>query len=249
MGLFNRDDLCAVCNKKTNVLTRAKLKDGFLCDVCKTWCSEFVKVSEMSSADAREHIQKTLKDESIYSSLGQSTSVEKYFVSYPNERIWACMIEDGVTPYLFSYDDIINYELIVDGVSLTSGGLGSAAVGGFLFGGVGAVVGGTVGKKQSDVVNKIAIRVSTKDRFIPHVEICLLNFQQSKNSLVYKTCMDNARKILSLLDKITYREPTKETSSNTNSIADELLKFKQLLDMGAITESEFETKKRDLLGK
>ena len=232
MGLFNRDDLCAVCNKKTNVLTRAKLKDGFLCDVCKTWCSEFVKVSEMSSADAREHIQKTLKDESIYSSLGQSTSVEKYFVSYPNERIWACMIEDGVTPYLFSYDDIINYELIVDGVSLTSGGLG-----------------GTVGKKQSDVVNKIAIRVSTKDRFIPHVEICLLNFQQSKNSLVYKTCMDNARKILSLLDKITYREPTKETSSNTNSIADELLKFKQLLDMGAITESEFETKKRDLLGK
>ncbi|MDB8575344.1 PH domain-containing protein [Turicibacter sanguinis] len=35
---------------------------------------------------------------------------------------------------------------------------------------------------------------------------------------------------------------------NNNSVADELLKFKQLLDMGVITEDEFSAKKKELLG-
>lgn len=244
MGLLARDDLCAVCQRKTNVLTRAKLKDGFLCDICKSWCSEFLKINELTATDANEHIQKTLKDDEIYKTLGEAKSVEKYFVCYPNERIWACMIEKGVAPYLFSYDDIINYELIVDGISQTRGGLGSAAVGGALFGGIGALVGSTVGKKQSEVVNKISIRISTKDRLIPHVEICLLNFNQPKGGIVYQSCMDNARKILSLLDKITYQEPKKTFSV---SPADELIKLKQLLDMGAITQEEFNVKKKELL--
>ena len=33
------------------------------------------------------------------------------------------------------------------------------------------------------------------------------------------------------------------------SVADELLKFKQLLDMGAITQEEFDAQKKQLLGK
>lgn len=43
----------------------------------------------------------------------------------------------------------------------------------------------------------------------------------------------------------------KENSKQSNpslSIADELMKFKQLLDAGVITQDEFEKKKRDLLG-
>lgn len=33
-----------------------------------------------------------------------------------------------------------------------------------------------------------------------------------------------------------------------SSVADEILKFKQLLDMGAITQEEFDKKKKELLG-
>ena len=33
------------------------------------------------------------------------------------------------------------------------------------------------------------------------------------------------------------------------SVADELLKFKRLLDMGAITQEEFDAQKKQLLGK
>ena len=36
-------------------------------------------------------------------------------------------------------------------------------------------------------------------------------------------------------------------SNNTSSVADEILKFKELLDMGAITQDEFDAKKKQLL--
>lgn len=40
---------------------------------------------------------------------------------------------------------------------------------------------------------------------------------------------------------------TKELTSGTSS-ADEIKKFKELLDMGAITQEEFDAKKKELLG-
>lgn len=45
-------------------------------------------------------------------------------------------------------------------------------------------------------------------------------------------------------------EPTVEKAQTTAefSVADELLKFKQLLDMGAITQEEFDAQKKKLLG-
>ena len=36
--------------------------------------------------------------------------------------------------------------------------------------------------------------------------------------------------------------------NNNTSVADELLKFKQLLDMNVITQEEFDKKKKELLG-
>ena len=48
--------------------------------------------------------------------------------------------------------------------------------------------------------------------------------------------------------------PVQQTASQpiptpTLSVADEILKFKQLLDMGAITQEEYDTKKAELLSK
>ncbi|WP_419871214.1 SHOCT domain-containing protein [Candidatus Pristimantibacillus sp. PTI5] len=46
---------------------------------------------------------------------------------------------------------------------------------------------------------------------------------------------------------ITEEETAAAASPNTYSVADELLKFKQLLDMGAITQEEYDRKKAELL--
>ena len=44
------------------------------------------------------------------------------------------------------------------------------------------------------------------------------------------------------------REKPQAAAPTAHSSADELLKFKQLLDMGAITEAEYNAKKVQLLG-
>ena len=47
--------------------------------------------------------------------------------------------------------------------------------------------------------------------------------------------------------KVSYEKP-QVAAPVAPSAADELLKFKQLLDMGAITEAEYNAKKSQLLG-
>lgn len=65
----------------------------------------------------------------------------------------------------------------------------------------------------------------------------------------------SAKKINSVIHNVLLSLKEERKSSiqtanqqNVHSSADELLKFKNLLDMGAITQEEFEKKKRDLLG-
>ncbi|EPZ54444.1 hypothetical protein H477_3583 [[Clostridium] sordellii ATCC 9714] len=51
---------------------------------------------------------------------------------------------------MYNYKDIIEFELLEDGESITKGGLGRAVAGGVLLGGVGAIVGGVTGiEKQT----------------------------------------------------------------------------------------------------
>ena len=44
------------------------------------------------------------------------------------------------------------------------------------------------------------------------------------------------------------QEETKNTSKAPDSVSDELKKLKDLLDSGIITQEEFDTKKKQLLG-
>lgn len=65
---------------------------------------------------------------------------------------------------------------------------------------------------------------------------------------VDKTVAQNINnKIHDILLK-TMQKETVSIQSNVTSVADEILKFKNLLDMGAITQEEFEKKKSELLG-
>ena len=49
---------------------------------------------------------------------------------------------------IYNYSDLLGYEILEDGNTVTKGGLGSAVVGGALFGGIGSVVGGLTGGKK-----------------------------------------------------------------------------------------------------
>lgn len=53
---------------------------------------------------------------------------------------------------IYDLDKINSYELVGNGTSISSGGLGRVAIGALAFGGVGAIVGAVTGKKKDNTI-------------------------------------------------------------------------------------------------
>lgn len=151
---------------------------------------------------------------------------------------------------IYALDSINGYEVIENGESVTSGGLGRAAVGAVAFGGIGAVVGAVTGKKKSrSVIDTLKIKINMNDLENPVVYIDLIKSKVKRNSSMYKTAIEQADKIISTLEILLKDQQVNEPDhSSPISTADELRKFKELLDDGIITQEEFDAKKKDLLG-
>ena len=152
-----------------------------------------------------------------------------------------------------SYADLVSYEYQEDGGTIVSGGIGGALVGGALFGSVGAIVGAAAGKKkQSDFVNSMKIRLTVNSMSNPteYIDMNPVRIRMKRSSGQYRKVLEETQEILSCLeliikenqniagvqDKIPKMDPT-----------DEILKYKKLLDAGAITQEEYEEKKKQLL--
>jgi len=153
----------------------------------------------------------------------------------------------------FSYNDIVDFELLEDGESITKGGLGRAVAGGLLFGGVGAVVGGvTGGKKTKKICNSLKIKITVNDMANPAVYVNFITTATKTSNFLYKAAYNSAQECLSTLQLICNSMDEQvvfvNQIDNSLSAADEIIKFKSLLDSGIITTEEFEAKKKQLLG-
>ena len=185
-------------------------------------------------------------------------AVGGYFGINERTRQWA--VGKGLIPSLkntspYNYDDIIDFELLEDGTSVTRGGLGRAAVGGLLFGSTGAIVGGiTGGKKAKQKCTSLMVKITVNNIHAPVVYIKLITAPIDKSSFTYRAAFENAQAIVSMLQLICCQcDVQKETKVSTPpskevSSADEIRKFKALMDEGIITEEEFNAKKMQLLG-
>ncbi len=105
------------------------------------------------------------------------------------------------------------------------------------------------GKKETKpVVTDMHIRISLNNKWISNMTIELLSSETKKSSMTYGLMKSSSERIISLLDLIVRQsENVTDPVQNTSSVADEILKFKNLLDIGAITLEEFEAKKKQLL--
>lgn len=153
---------------------------------------------------------------------------------------------------IFNYGDILNYELLEDGNSVSKGGVGRAIVGGALFGDVGAIVGGSTGHKQKQTCTKLQIKITTNNIEHPAEYINFIIAEIRKDNMIYKNAYSSAQKVLSALDiicnpKSSASKEKKNDASSNKSAAEQIKEFKELLDSGAITEEEFEAKKKQLL--
>lgn len=244
--MFGRKkEICCICSQNEG---SKKILDGMICKDCISKCGIFFPILNSKNISS-ERVKQIMRINEINSEnlnkFHVTDKCEKYIELDENNRLWKapCYLPTAV----FSYDDIVSYELLQDGQSVTKGGFGSAVIGGAVFGGVGAIVGSNIGsKKTTQEINEYRIKIVTNNICFPEVYInFLVSGKIKSNSILYKTYANNAQRILSLLSIITNNQ--KMTTESTTNVVDEIRKYKNLLDEGIITQEDFDAKKAQLL--
>ena len=192
--------------------------------------------------------------------FGATKMIGNYFWINENKKSAATPVKNffgAVTGVIaFPYTDILDFELLQDGSSvIKKGGLGRAAIGGLLFGGSGAIVGALTGaKNQTPTCSELRIKITLNNVANPVVFIDFVKGTAvKKDSVLYRSLADDAASVISMLEVITAKDSgDKQASAQAPSAplsgADEIRKYKALLDEGIISQEEFEEKKRQLLG-
>lgn len=197
-------------------------------------------------------LMKTGKALAAVYTLGASVAIEHSMK--PDDRI-------------FGFDEVRSFELIEDDSQVVGGGVGMALVGGAFFGGAGAVAGSMVGgKKTKKTVDNLLLKINLKDIDFPCVIIPYITKTVKVTSNDYKKALGAAQQTISCLELIIDEVERMEASSapapeptrivveqaaptaSTDDPIEAVKKLKELVDMGIISQDEFDAKKRELLG-
>lgn len=243
---------CVICNKELGTFSfKTTIKDGVVCSECLKNVG-IIKLGSPNSCDS-----KSLKEIIDY-----KAPLMKIFK--PTKRIGGDLLIDEKNKLfsvyngsalkhgheLFEYKNLLQFKLLEDTETIAEGGIGRATVGGLFFGGAGAIVGGLTGKKLSGVCKSLKIHLTLKDTHIDTVLVNIISGDTKRDSLSYSRSKKYALEIISQLQLISDSNKQSEHLNNSKkyiSSADEIMKFKKLLDEGIITKEEFETKKQQLL--
>ena len=174
-----------------------------------------------------------------------------------------------VTPWtirVLRYSDIVSISYEENGSNVYNKSLGGAVVGGLLFGGVGAIVGGNTAKAtQNKEIKVMSIKILLKST--SESAIILNLFEAGKDGAVLQTKNSGARAhyenllkevsaikdvfsiIIDIVEKDISPQNTPQViqQTSTMSIADELTKLAKLKEQGLLTEQEFEEQKKKIL--
>jgi hypothetical protein len=167
---------------------------------------------------------------------------------------------------VINISEVTEFDLIVDNKS----GLGGAIVGALLFDGAGAVVGQSI---ASGKAKSIDLQIKTTNFNNPQIVVPLfrsghhsdssglvrsMGFLGSWGASLAKTATGKGlqlkqeiQELMSQLDNLLQIHLTTQVQGvvvQQTSDADELAKFKKLLDDGVISQDEFDAKKKQLLG-
>ena len=255
MGLFGKKEKCCICHSGDG---KYESQSGLVCQNCFSECGRFAPVMGFS-------LLKTFHREEIEEFINQNKAAlerEKKFhptleidgFAFYDEKNNLWRVNENspghmkVKPIVWSYKNFDDLEVIEDENDIIQGGLGSALLGGALFGGIGAVVGGAVGKKiLKKEVKKLEIRILLKDSSIPEVKIVLIQTPTKSDNPAYKKAYETAEQIVNKFVEIKKLNEYVYQNSETSPV-DEILKYKKLLDAGVITQTEYDAKKKQLLG-
>ncbi len=170
-----------------------------------------------------------------------------------NEHYYDRVIEADI----LSYQDILSSEILVDGTTITKTSrgsqLGGALIGGLVFGGAGAIIGGLSGKTESSNKTNSAELLITVNRVKnPNYKISL-PFGQEWSAMEQAQHWHSVMKVIikqaDIEDTATQAKLIEEKPSqiSDNSVADEIVKLGKLKEQGLLTSEEFLKLKSKLL--
>ncbi len=120
-----------------------------------------------------------------------------------SKRIRIPVTIKGEKKYKFyNFEDIVSFDLLEGGKTITESGLGTAFAGGILFGGTGAVVGSVVGKKNKNICSSLSIKITMNDIVNPVVNIEFIKYPSERGGLYFNQRYALAQECLSVLQII-----------------------------------------------
>ena len=233
---------CPVCGGKLGLLNREKSADGLICASCSNFLFSKLGIrAAKQPTDVLAAYWATLEQRrKVFKETDSIYDGDALFVSIDNPNRLFCIGHrsgDKGPRMIYSFDEVAGYESDAPDdltVTETKGGIGRAVIGAAVAGPVGAIVGAATAKTETR-------KGRSKESVSIHFALPL--GESSLPTTVYPGGMTAFLKSC----KVSNEKP-QAAAPVAPSAADELLKFKQLLDMGAITEAEYNAKKSQLLG-
>ena len=238
---------CPICNGKIYLMEGVKTQDGSICSECARIVSspKNYTTEKIRSFWKKNHTRwTTFKETKVLHSPGSlNISVDekhRYFLFGRGKG-------NNQEKVVYSFDEVDSYEFItIKGETVThkKGILTRAVVGGMLAGAAGAVIGGaTAGSVVETTPDRTKIKVHLTTAFGKVCEISPSNcpypegFTDFLDRCIYGDVYDDRQS----------KAASAVAPTVSPSAADEILKYKALLDQGIITEEEFQAKKSKLL--
>lgn len=252
MGLFSKKDTCAICGSPKG----EPVADGFVCKECFTKCGLFgASLAVHKKLTRVNNVEKAIDKNTTY----KATQADREEVFKPNtvvghfllideeQGLWSfCNMKQKRTSDIFRFDEIKDYEIEEDENTVVSSGIGKAVAGGLLFGGVGAIVGGSTSKRKVKATcSKLILWVDVPSAPVK-VALRLITTEVKKKSFMYKEGCVAIKEIAEYFDS---KKSVEEPLASTTSAADDLKKYHDLFTSGAISEEEYNVIKEKLIAK
>lgn len=254
---------CGCCGTQLGHLaSKFQVFDGYLCQTCPylTGCDLNVDgiaaVRKMTIAEVKEEVSSIRSSIDVVSGCKPTAEIGGKVKFFDAEN--ALVLRGQSISMLINYGDILDFDLVEETgneiiSSKTKGGLGRAIVGAATFGSVGAIVGGTTGTRKTNATSKtmcdaIYVLITTSNKRHAAKRVDFLAYSVERGGVTYNTAMRSAQECIARLKAVTSAQSDAVNTPGTVSAADEIMKFKNLLDAGVLTQEGFDAKKKQLLG-
>lgn len=250
---------CAVCGKKMGFFNgKVILKNGYVCNRC--WDTKGLGKRIDYMTESRNYTAQQIRDivqvvnnvPSCAANFNGNTLIADLVQLDDSTQTVQVITKAGFNSAkeYIKYNQIVSFELIEDGETITKGGLGSAVVGGALFGVGGVVAGAILGtKKTKAICNSLQLRISVRDYYKKVIIVNYIELATKCTSMTYKQIYEQAQKAVGELQvAVASTKKNVATQATNSSVADEITKLNQLKEQGVLTEEEFIFAKKKLLG-